>query len=153
MRAFIWFADGNRIGHSSLELTNGTYISWWPADNKNSGKKMNKLGAHFVTGYNQETLQDDIEAEGGSPTKVVDLDDLGLNEEEMEEYWTGFISGGTYTLLGTNCCKVVYDVLRAGGASISINVVWSPGILYRYIVRLKQGWLSMIGSFFDSTPI
>ncbi|XP_041361474.1 uncharacterized protein LOC121377519 [Gigantopelta aegis] len=153
MHVNIWFPGSGRIGHASLELSSGRYISWWPSDNKNSGKKANKLGAGLVTGYGQDTLDDDIESEGGYPTKVIDLDSLNLDEDAIEEWWIGWINGGTYTLLGPNCCKVVYDALRAGGATFSPNVVWSPGILYRYLIRITEGWLSLAASFLNSTLI
>ncbi|XP_041361350.1 uncharacterized protein LOC121377432 [Gigantopelta aegis] len=153
MHVNIWFPGSGRIGHASLELSSGRYISWWPSNNKNSGENVNELGAGIVTGYGQDTLDDDIESEGRRPTKVFNLDDLHLDEEAIEEWWigwiNGWINGWTYMLVGANCCNVVYNALQAGGAAFSPNVVWSPGVLYFYLIWITEGWLGLARPFLN----
>ncbi|XP_041360757.1 uncharacterized protein LOC121376994 [Gigantopelta aegis] len=131
MHVNIWFPAAGRTGRASLELSSGRYI----------------------TGYGQDTLADDIESEGGHPDKVIDLNSLNLDEEAIEKWRIDWINGGACMLLGPNCCKVVYDALRAGGATFSPNVMWSPVILYRYLIRITEGWISLAASFINSIPI
>lgn len=39
---YVWEAGGDSVGHCSLLLDNGTYISWWPKENKSKFKKKKK---------------------------------------------------------------------------------------------------------------
>lgn len=39
---YVWEAGGGSVGHCSLLLDNGTYISWWPKENKSKFKKKKK---------------------------------------------------------------------------------------------------------------
>ncbi|XP_041367123.1 uncharacterized protein LOC121381828 [Gigantopelta aegis] len=141
MMVYIWLPNSSHVGHASLELSNGRYISWWPDEGK---KKSKPLTIH---GSSHESLEDDVEAEERDPDKTFDLDDLDYDEEDIEDWWIEWSNRGSYFLLGTNCCWVVYEALRHGGAPISPNPIWTPSILYRYLVRVTEGFWAMLGTF------
>ena len=83
---YIWLPHGlgiTRVGHASMELPDGTYISWWP---ENKSKK-SKAGANSIatTAVLHDSLAEDIEEEEGElPLKFVIP---GLNVARIKAWW------------------------------------------------------------------
>lgn len=42
---YVWLPKDGNVGHGSLGLSDGTYISWWPAGDKNK----TSVTFHWVT--------------------------------------------------------------------------------------------------------
>ncbi len=121
---FVWFPQHGNVGHASMKLDTGGYISWWPSDGvalKNSGTK--DAVARGISG--------DKRAEGGNPHYASPpLEDL--DEKSMEAHWRQLsgrlpkedhttaqtprpIAGGGYDLFARSCAGIVLDTsLREG---------------------------------------
>ncbi len=104
------FFSFDRVGHTSIKLDNGTYISLFP---KNSVSKENvKAPADFKRTYKQDVL-----AEGGKPNKVFKIE--GLNEKLMDKTFKEVQKTlQQYDLNDCNCTDVAKDSLRLGGLKI-----------------------------------
>lgn len=114
---YYWAASQERarVGHLSLGLDDGTYISHWPADKSKqmSGKK-NGMGHH--------TLEEDVEAEGGEPSEIVKVPAEMINIVKIKEWWNSMMEEGTnYHLVGDNCAQMVLTALKEG----DMNLTWS----------------------------
>jgi len=115
-RVLIWsyISIKSAVGHASLVLSDGTYISWWPS----------KTGRFELMGYTtdliadaylDQTYSDDLYLEHGTPpAHVIRL--WGLDEAAAKTWWAGFcVPKESYILKSCNCSSVVYFALRAGG--------------------------------------
>lgn len=69
-----------RAGHLSIQLEDGTYISFWPGEEPSGiafGKKFQAT--------THETYGQDAEAEGGDADDTYQVD--GLDEAAIKEWW------------------------------------------------------------------
>ncbi|XP_067659012.1 uncharacterized protein [Haliotis asinina] len=125
----IWMPLGvAQVGHASLQLSNGEYISWWPQD---LGIKKKRKCNNCLAG--------DITAEAMTPDYTYRISATKLDLNEMMKCWEKQKASPWYSLLRQNCCWVVYNVLYAGGAPRSLTVVWRPETLRRYLVIYLGG--------------
>ncbi|XP_071111843.1 uncharacterized protein [Haliotis cracherodii] len=131
---YIWMPVGvSQVGHASLRLSNGVYVSWWPQDKKSKcGFKMKEYKCN-------SSLQGDIKEEGMDPDYTFKIPSTKLDLTDMTTFWNKQKSTGHYSLLDQNCCWVVYHVLRAGGSPMSPTNVWRPETLRRYLVIYLGG--------------
>ena len=130
MKVYVWMPSGGLVGHSSLELSDGTYISWWPDENKNKDLPLVTLKGHASSG-----LEEDIDGEGRNPTHTFTLTRRYV-EKKIKQWWNKFKYEGSYILATTNCCWVVYKALTEGGAPSKFNVVWQPEDVKNYAASL-----------------
>ncbi|XP_067659315.1 uncharacterized protein [Haliotis asinina] len=131
---YIWMPVGvSQFGHTSLRLSNGEYVSWWPQGRKAKCgflQKRNKCNC---------SLQDDITEEGMDPDYIFNIPSTQLDIAKMSTYWNKHKTTGHYSLLDQNCSWVVYHVLRAGGAPMSLTILWRPETLRRYLTIYLGG--------------
>ena len=80
MKVYVWMPSGGLVGHSSLELYDGTYISWWPDENKNKDLPLVTLKGHASSG-----LEEDIKGEGRDTTHTFTL--TGRYVEKKIKQW------------------------------------------------------------------
>ena len=60
VKVYVWKPKGDdSYGHASMELSDGTYISWWP---EYGGKAQRTK--HKAHGFQNRTLEDDVRDEG-----------------------------------------------------------------------------------------
>jgi hypothetical protein len=91
------------VGHLSLSLSDGTYISHWPGGGtsgliKNSGKS--------------ESLERDIEMEKRSYDKKLQIPTELIDETSIKNWWE--MCNLKYHLLTSNCSQVILLALVAG---------------------------------------
>ena len=120
VHVYVWLPELPQVGHASLELGDGTYISLWPGEES----------------FDQI---EDKEEEERSPDRRFDID--GLDERKIKRWWTDF-KKTSWSLLGQNCCKTVIDGLRKGGSDkklgwldyprFKLKVVWTPSDVMSY---------------------
>ncbi|XP_067679301.1 uncharacterized protein [Haliotis asinina] len=111
---YIWLSEAESVGHGSVELDNGTYISWWTKN----GKGLNTLAA----GSEERTLQVDIRDKGREPDCVLELPPfIVLDQHAMEQWWMEFKESGMWKFM-TNCCWVVKEALVVGGIKNYSNI-------------------------------
>ena len=79
---YIWLPHGTNVGHASMELPDGTYISWWP---ENKSKK-SKAGANAIatTAVLHDSLAEDMAAEETYPVEFLIA---GLNIARIKAWW------------------------------------------------------------------
>ena len=95
--------DGLAVGHVSMTLPDGTYISWSPQERR--------LVSPAVV---NRTLAQDIVGEKETP---VDYPITGVNAADIQTWWEDFRrTNKLWVASGPNCTTVVEDALRAGGA-------------------------------------
>eukprot|EP01084_Bolivina_argentea_P251969 422821_1 len=114
-------ADLINVGHASLELPDGTYISWWPG------------GPH-------KSLSEDIHYEKCEP-RIYSLCLPYGYDNIVKEWWQKLQRTETYDTTGMNCSKVVYLALKKNGVTFNNDeiLVWKPtdimkNIDYKYIL-------------------
>ena len=134
---YVWRANGSQVGHASMELGDGTYISLWPGEGKAGKKKKQKKGKKQDI-RTSENLEEDIAEEKRSPTHTFYIH--GLNENKIKRWWHGFNKDSwSWT---QNCCKTVIDGLRKGGSDrklshidrvyYNITIIWTPRRVAKY---------------------
>ena len=100
----------SNVGHASLNIGGNLYISWWPQSGKRGRALVRKVPAVRMT------YDEDCKKEGGIEDMSVNV--LGdINEAAIRRWWQQLLqSGKEYHLTNFNCCTVVYEALKAGGA-------------------------------------
>ena len=142
---YVWLPQSTQVGHASMRLGNGTYISLWPGENK-TGIKKKKVEKRKKRQPNErsESLEEDIENEGRYYDQHFDFEKL--DESATQIWWDEFIT--RWNLLGQNCCKTVIDGLRAGGSErlvygliylYVLTLLWTPSEVVKYCSLLREG--------------
>ena len=132
---YVWLPRLNSLGHASMKLGNGTYISLWPAEDKTGKKKSQKKirkGKKENHQERSESLEEDTDLEERDPDKVYRIN--GLDENAIQAWWDHFDE--RWRLLGQNCARTVIEGLKAGGSDRrlgflsrvyhGVTVVWTP---------------------------
>ncbi|XP_067658809.1 uncharacterized protein [Haliotis asinina] len=130
---YIWMPQKTQVGHASLVLSNGTYISLWPEDKKR------KLGVMKKVLGKSDRPEDDIYKEGFEADYTFKIPCEKLDVSRMQAFWDNWQSTGHYALLFRNCCWIVYKVLHEGGAPTSATILWRPATLQRYLRIYETG--------------
>ena len=125
-KIFMWLPRAHISGHASLELENGTYISWrsdkWPD-------------------LNEDTR---IQSQGPDLTFTA----RGLNSMGIEKWWNDLkASGWNHWVTPHNCYSNVVSALRAGGSDGKLTtrqrwyykciVFWNAEKLSYYVTDLE----------------
>jgi RHS repeat-associated protein len=110
--------DSSPYGHISLQLDDGTYISYWPGTH--IGKK--DVGK-CVKPFPNRTYIDDYYGEHRTDSLMFYIP--GLNEEAIKKWWNNGKGHGDWCS-GNNCADIVEDALREGGFDVpSENWIWA----------------------------
>ena len=121
---FVWYPKGQNVGHATLALDGGAYVSWWPG-----GPVRGKVSTRGATAMG---ISGDRKAEGSAPD-YASPPLTALDEGAMAAHWSKLsgrlpgrephaiaqkprdIPNGNYDLFSKSCAGVVLDVLIAGG--------------------------------------
>lgn len=133
--------NGFHVGHASISLSDGYYISWWPKD---AGKK---CLLKQVTPCSARSYEQDCEEEEGDPN-TIKIPVTSAQEEVMKEYFEKLLQTKLkYNLLHKNCSTVVYEILCAAFpklANFSSKVrVWFPELVALVANTLSQREISI----------
>ena len=126
----IWRPQGIGWGHASVEVKDGHYISWWPANRAGpliKGGFLHTSPAFFIYEYAGDCL-----SEGRSADYNITIE--GLNEHAMIMWWLDFRNTQLlWEATGTNCARVAATALKVGGGDERASwwdswafMVWSP---------------------------
>ena len=139
-KIYIWEAGNGNVGHGSMTLSDGTHISWWPKDDKSKSSMkmhMTSVEAETASSYNE-----DVEWEGKAADCVIEIPAGKLDIKAIKAWWDQFKDKSNYHILGNNCCSVVYEALKKGGAtkyaSFPMNPISTPANLKEYGENLKK---------------
>jgi hypothetical protein len=90
------------VGHVSMTLSDGTYISWWPTHKW-----------PIALADKTRTLAKDTADEGSAP---VDFTIHGVDTKAISDWYTGYAEcHDNWVMAGPNCTTVVEDALSVGG--------------------------------------
>ena len=135
VQVFVWDFRGytEAWGHSSLQLSNGKYVSWWPTKAYSKLSVVTELKSP-VKADKDRTYKDDVEGEEQDPDTVYEIP--GLDEAAIDAWWVSFKHSHDYGLMKQNCSTTVKDALKAGGAWTKLTTeqreefddisVWTP---------------------------
>ncbi|XP_063438850.1 uncharacterized protein LOC134719833 [Mytilus trossulus] len=158
---YIWDSSKKKFGHASMELSDGTYISWWPRPEAHSlytEVKLTDKGRPPVTktvvvnpckNMRMDTLPavcfikvrpiladsyiDDVELMGDKADHVVMLRKRLLDEDRVYHFWKKTKEVHQPYILGTNnCADMIFRALRIGGATAYVP---DPGFAYIWTPR------------------
>jgi hypothetical protein len=165
----VWLPQGKNVGHASMELATGEYISWWPhlapgstlPDPSTLGGKAKFLTTDFLVWgdsreYPDRTFETDKKSEGGREPRVVLL--FSLDELKIRSWWAqfGLRWGGhllagplpSWNTLNRNCATVVALALTVGGGEqysgwfAAHSIVWTPTKVLGYAEAIQIGSLA-----------
>ncbi|XP_053386496.1 uncharacterized protein LOC128550771 [Mercenaria mercenaria] len=136
----IWRPDKDHIGHSALELSDGTYISWWPETECDANHPRVKAAPNT-------SLSQDIEEEGKrhpiSYTIQVSCEELNA----IKRWWAGFKCKADYQFVSNNCSTVAFYAQEAAFPFLTaLNgavPVWVPQAVEMVAQDLAAGKRSM----------
>jgi hypothetical protein len=135
LKVYVWTYRGKdeAWGHASMELDDGTYISWWP-------EKETLDSIPFVEDIytadaikNRTFAQDVVGEDSKMPDVTISIN--GLDENAIAVWWNQFKNdpNNKWKTLSQNCSTTVAEALKAGNASTpwwdfwsSWNIVWTP---------------------------
>ena len=147
VKVYVWLPRIPSVGHASMELDNGTYISLWPGEDKTGKKKKRKKikkGKKDQHDERSENLDEDIYNEDRSQDYTFRIYDL--DEGAIQRWWDNF--DGRWRLIGQNCCDTVIGGLRAGGSDGKLSfsdrihfrtvLIWTPVTVAEYCRKLPD---------------
>jgi hypothetical protein len=80
--------------------------------------------------------------EGHGADCMIQIKKEKLDIAAIKAWWMQFKDKSNYHLLGNNCCSVIYETLKRGGAtkyaSFSWDPIFTPGNLKDYALKLKE---------------
>ena len=171
IKVYVWKPkDDDSYGHASMELSDGTYISWWPLQ----GGKPQKLGSKGLAFPKQtvdtdqpgegnvpvqkqtvdtdqpgegsvpvqkQTLDDDVQDEGRNPDLVfVVPSKVGLKEDDVKSWWENIQSKDDWNLCN-NCYGAVKRAVETGGAKVDASFTETQSGLIKYMEEMrKMNW-------------
>ena len=129
VKVYVWKPNSDdSYGHASMELSDGTYISWWP---EYGGKAQRTK--HKAPGFQNRTLEDDVRDEERDPDRIFIIPSkVGLNEDDIKRWWANVKSKEKWTIFN-NCCDVVKRAIAAGGAEVTMSWIEMPEKIMEYI--------------------
>jgi RHS repeat-associated protein len=145
---FIWEFRGSNDawGHASVQLNNGTYISWWPNTRNTSPYKYDMGQPLFSAPPLLEEYRQTVGMEGRPPDAIIHID--GLNEAAIQKWWEEFKNDNQWDTLWQNCSTTVADALAAGGGDMLASLgggnslpraVWTPKDVQDYANAIQRG--------------
>ena len=109
---FIWGPSGSNVGHVSIKLDDGTYVSFWPSEGIN--KKIEFFIPQEGT-FNPDYLTD-VQSEGGNPPEIFKID--GLDEQAMKSWFDESKNSPPKYCMPYVCHDAVSEMLKVGGLAI-----------------------------------
>ncbi|OXA55461.1 hypothetical protein Fcan01_08870 [Folsomia candida] len=109
----VWSSGTERVGHATLSLSNGGYISLWPGgDSVRSDNLFKKLPAQGVF---ETDFKRDIINERGKPDLQFNIPPHLLDSDKVIQWKKSYEGDGVYKLKGMNCANAVEKALNSGG--------------------------------------
>lgn len=104
---FYWASRGGSLGHLSMKLDDGTYITHWPASR-------DKLGIKAKKGPTNLQLDDDLDVEQRKYDKNVKISKEKIDAGKVRAWWESMTNKNA-DLMFENSVQMVERALLAGG--------------------------------------
>ena len=142
---FVWYPRSPAIGHASLLIAKGPYISWWPDSQQTNAAK--------AASGRQQSFQQDFTEERRNPD-FYSAPITNLDTAAMIEFWTGVLQEKEekWRLLGNNCSTMVLRTLLAGGLKEkypAVNNLIVKNVLFATPITVKDVAEAVTGSHAD----
>ena len=168
-KVYVWKSEGDN-GHASMELSDGTYISWWPLQGGKAqqggsgdlafpkqtvGTDQSSEGRDPVLKQTVETdqphegrdpvlkqtLDDDVQDKGRNPDLVfVVPSKVDLKEDDIKSWWENIETKDEYSLCN-NCYGAMKRAVEAGGTKVDESFTETQGGLIKYMEEMrKMNW-------------
>ena len=105
----IWGRMGSMVGHVSLQLKNGVYVSLWPTEEQSVENVKPK---QLVDSHGSDFDNDVIMENNRQPTETIEIKGK-LDCDAIGEWWKLDQNAG-YNLLNKNCTDAVKEALEMG---------------------------------------
>lgn len=142
-KLYYWEPTRENVGHVSLELSDGQYISHWPGTNIE--KKLQALKTYSA--LQMPTLGDDINSEKCKPHQTLSIPEGLLDEDIIKKWWKNYTENANYNMVSENCAHAVSECIRIG-LEVTLthlhnhNFSWSlakrPKEVYDQVMALKS---------------
>ena len=138
---YVWNPHVDGYGHAAIKLSDGTYISWWPAGPASS------KGEQYWSGRagGGRTYADDIgpDGENAAPDATYDIGNNCLDEARIKTWYnTNFVLNPSpkWAVLRNSCSDVAHQALNQGSSALNpcylsvshSNLFWTPKDLGLY---------------------
>ncbi|KAK3104732.1 hypothetical protein FSP39_008902 [Pinctada imbricata] len=148
VKVIIWkYTSLRNVGHAALELSDGTYISWWPMLKKDNNFKGMATAMKSVEAMKDRTFEKDKdkdEGEGREPDEIVEIPVSQEQEQAIKNWWTGVLANHNerYHLRTNNCSTMVYRALREAGCFKAkrepVVSAWTPNMVLKYAKQCQK---------------
>jgi len=157
VKVYVWLPRGGQVGHSSMQVGEQTYISFWPGHGRKGFVRtaLQKMTMNVKRRPYYRDYEGDRDAEGFDPV-VVELEHL--DEAAMAAYWDKVqASELNYELTEFNCSTIIANALYVGsgvkssfqpkaevddyvGLGIPLGQVeaWEPRHVLQYAKEIKR---------------
>ena len=157
VKVYVWLPKGGRVGHSSMQVGDKTYISFWPGHGRKGFVRtaIRKMTINVKRSPFYRDYESDLEAEGFAPI-MVELE--SMDETAIQKYWEKVqASELSYKLTEFNCSTIIAKALYLGskmqpsfqplaevdtyvGLGIPLGQVeaWEPKDVLQYAKEIKR---------------
>jgi hypothetical protein len=138
---YVWNPHVDGYGHAAIKLSDGTYISWWPAGPANAKSEQYWSGR----AGGGRTYADDIgpDGENAPPDATYDIGNNCLDEDLIKAWYTAnFVLNPSpkWAVLRNSCSDVAHQALNQGSSTFNpcylsvshSNFFWTPKDLGLY---------------------
>jgi len=157
VKVFVWLPRGGDVGHTSLEIDEDVYISFWPDKSRKTFAASILL--HMDVNVERKPLYQDYQFDlnklGFEPT-VIELEHL--QESQIRDYWQKIQESKlSWRLAEFNCATIIANALYIGseiqpnfrpladldlylGMGLPIGEVeaWEPKTILQYAKQIKK---------------
>ncbi len=157
VKIYVWLPRGGNVGHSSMQVGEDAYISFWPGQGRKGFVRtaLRRMTMNVKRRPVYRDYEGDREAEGFDPI-AVELN--SLNEPAIQTYWEKVQSSDLdYELTDFNCSTIIANALYLGsglqpsfqplaevdryvGLGIPLGEVeaWEPKNILQYAKEIKR---------------
>jgi hypothetical protein len=107
---YIWEPHGDKVGHCSLKLDDGSYVSFWPCGDYG----ISQVAKNETIPSTSSTYENDKVLEGNrNPNRTISIKGR-LNNPPIHTWWMRNMASG-YNMQSCNCTTIVESALKVGG--------------------------------------
>ena len=112
VKVYIWAPTSALIGHSSMKLADGTYISHWPKETCSATRQE-------CESWQPDDVAEDISNEDGRNPIVIDVSISADDQKKIKAWWNNY-KKSNYNFISNNCSTVVYLALKIAFPYLSV---------------------------------
>ena len=125
----IWYFKQDMWGHASMTLSNDTYISWWPSNDRQRKNNDEKCKIFSSPAVEDRTYAADVKGEERDPDAVISVPNL--DEDAIKDWWVEFKDNkeNVWHTTDSNCSTIVAKAIFVGGGC-RVHEFWRYACFY-----------------------